>query len=77
MAYYVKGRAREVEVSGDALTDVNDDGGHSTLAYFHITVQGVFEDRIPTAKVLGGVIFEGSESEQIAHDAILKKLASI
>ena len=77
MAYYVKGRAREVEVSGDALTDVNDDGGHSTLAYFHVAVEGVFEDRVPTAKVLGGVTFEGSESEQIAHDAILKKLASI
>jgi hypothetical protein len=77
MAYYVKGRAREVQATGDALTDVNDDGGHSTLAYFHITVQGVFEDRVPTAKVLGGVTFEGSESEQVAHDAILKKLASI
>ena len=77
MAYYVKGRAREVQATGEALTDVNDDGGHSALAYFHITVQGVFEDRIPTAKVLGGVTFEGSESEQIAHDAILKKLASI
>ncbi len=77
MAYYLKGRAREIEVPGDALTDVNDAGSHSALAYFHITVQGVFEDRVPTAKVLGGVTFEGSESEQIAHDAILKKLASI
>lgn len=77
MAYYVKGRAREVQVTGDVLTDVNDGGGHSALAYFHIAVQGVFEDRIPTAKVLGGVTFEGSESEQEAHDAILKKLASI
>ncbi len=77
MAYYVKGRAREVRATGDALTDVNDAGGHSALAYFHITVQGVFEDRVPTARVLGGVTFEGSESEQIAHDAILKKLASI
>ncbi len=77
MAYYVKGRAAEIQVPGDALTDANDTGGHSTLAYFHVAVQGVFEDRIPTAKVLGGVIFEGTESEQIAHDAILKKLASI
>ena len=77
MAYYVKGQATEVEVSGDVLTDVNDGGGHSALAYFHIAVQGVLEDRIPTAKVLGGVTFEGSESEQEAHDAILKKLASI
>ena len=77
MAYYVKGRASEIQVPGDPLTDANDTGGHSALAYFHIAVQGVFEDRIPTAKVLGGVIFEGTESEQIAHDAILKKLASI
>ena len=77
MAYYVKGRASEIQVPGDALTDANDTGGHSALAYFHIAVQRVFEDRIPTAKVLGGVIFEGTESEQIAHDAILKKLASI
>ncbi len=77
MAYYVKGRAREVQVEGDPLTDVNDAGGHSALAYFHIGEIRVFEDRIPTARVLGGVTFEGSESEQMAHDAILKKLASI
>ena len=77
MAYYVKGLAREMEVTGDVLMDVNDGGGHSALAYFHIGVQGVFEDRIPTAKVLGGVTFEGSDSEQEAHDAILKRLASL
>jgi len=77
MAYYVRGEGAEVHPEGETLTDVNQAGGDSALAFFHIAVKQVLEDRVPTARVLGGVTFEGSDSEQIAHDAILKRLESI
>jgi hypothetical protein len=77
MAYYVHGEGVEVFPEGEVLTDVNQSGGDSALAFFHIAVNQVLEDRVPTARVLGGVTFEGSEVEQIAHDAILKRLESI
>ena len=53
MAYYVKGRASEVHVPGDVLTDANDTGGHSTLAYFHVAVQGVFRGSYPDGQGAG------------------------
>ncbi len=77
MAYYVRGEGVEVHPEGETLTDVNHSGGDSALAFFQIAVKQVLEDRVPTARVLGGVTFEGSEVEQIAHDAILKRLESI
>jgi len=73
MAYYVKGTAHELD-QGIKLTDINQEGGKSSLAFFKVTVDQVFEDRVPTARVLGGVTFEGSEIEEHAHQEILKRL---
>lgn len=74
MAYYVKGIAVEMKESSDRLTDINQDGSESTLAFFKVQVEQVFEDRVPTARVLTGVTFEGSEIEEQAHQKILKRL---
>lgn len=74
MAYYVRGLAEETGDGQDKLKDINQEGGESPLAFFQVRVEEVFEDRVPTARVLGGVTFEGSEAEDRAHQAILKKL---
>lgn len=76
MAYYIKGEA--VEVKGRApITDINQEGGESPLAFFTIEVGEVYEDRVPTTQVLSGVTFEGSEIEEKAHQQILKQLLEI
>ena len=74
MAYYVKGHAVEVQLAGPDVTDINQEGGESPLAFFEINVEHVMEDRVPTARVLSGVTFEGSEVEDQAHQEILKRL---
>lgn len=73
MAYYVRGMAREAE-AGAELTDLNEEGDQSPLAFFEVRVKEVYEDRVPTARVLSGVTFGGSEIEERAHGAILAKL---
>jgi len=77
MAYYVKGTAEEIQEGSGELTDVNQEGGESPLAFFKVRVEEVFEDRVPTARVLSGVTFEGSEIEEKAHQEILKKLMEL
>ncbi|MGH7771941.1 MAG: pyridoxamine 5'-phosphate oxidase family protein [Candidatus Binatia bacterium] len=74
MAYYVKGIAEETKESGDKLKDINQEGGNSPLAFFKVRVEQVFEDRVPTARILSGVTFEGSEIEDQTHQQVLKKL---
>jgi Pyridoxamine 5'-phosphate oxidase len=74
MAYYVKGTASEIRLESTDLTDVNQEGGESPLAFFRIEVREVYEDRVPTARVLSGVKFEGSEVEEQAHEKILRQL---
>jgi len=73
MAYYVKGAAQEFN-QGIQLTDINHEGGESPVAFFKVIVKQVYEDRVPTARVLSGVTFEGSEIEEHSHRAILKQL---
>jgi len=73
MAYYVKGSAHELN-QGIQLTDINHEGDESPLAFFKVIVEQVYEDRVPTARVLSGVTFEGSEIEEHLHQAILKQL---
>ena len=77
MAYYIKARAEEITDNRDKLTDINQEGGESPLAFFKVRVEQVFEDKVPTARVLSGVTFEGSEIEERAHQQILKKLLAI
>lgn len=74
MAYYVTGTASEIRPRVPNLTDVNQEGGESPLAFFEIEVREVYEDRVPTARVLSGVKFEGSEVEEQAHGKILRQL---
>jgi hypothetical protein len=74
MAYYVKGTASEIRPRATDLTDVNQEGGESPLAFFQIEVREVYEDRVPTARILSGVKFEGSEIEEQAHEKILRQL---
>lgn len=74
MAYYVKGIAEQIKEVGDELKDINQEGGESPLAFFNVRVEQVFEDRVPTARVLSGVTFEGSEVEDQTHRQVLKKL---
>ena len=74
MAYYVKGTASEIRPRATDLTDVNQEGGESPLAFFQIEVREVYEDRVPTARVSSGVTFEGSEVEEQAHEKILRQL---
>ncbi len=74
MAYYVKGMAEQIKEVGDELKDINQEGGESPLAFFNVRVEQVFEDRVPTARVLSGVTFEGSEVEDQTHRQVLKKL---
>jgi len=73
LAYYIKGSAAEVSQK-EELTDINQEGGDSPLAFFEVKVEEVREDKVPTARVLSGVTFEGSEAEDKAHRAILKRL---
>jgi hypothetical protein len=74
MAYYVKGTASEIRGRATDLTDVNQEGGESPLAFFEIEVKEIYEDRVPTARVVSGVSFEGSEIEDAAHQKILRQL---
>jgi hypothetical protein len=74
MAYYVKGTASEIRGRATDLSDVNQEGGESPLAFFQIEVREVYEDRVPTARVLSGVKFEGSEAEEQTHEKILRRL---
>src|SRR5918996_5520017 len=74
MAYYVKGTTSEIRPRLTNLTDVNQEGGESPLAFFEIEVREVYEDRVPTARVSSGVTFEGSEVEEQAHEKILRQL---
>jgi hypothetical protein len=74
MAYYVKGTASEIRPPAPDLTDVNQEGDESPVAFFQIEVREVHEDRVPTARVLSGVKFEGSEVEEQAHEKILRQL---
>jgi hypothetical protein len=76
MAYYIKGAAAELK-GRSPVTDLNQEGGESSLAFFAIEVGEVYEDRVPTAQVLSGVTFEGSEIEEKAHQQILKQLLEI
>jgi hypothetical protein len=76
MAYYIKGAAAELK-SRVPVTDLNQEGGESLLAFFSIEVREVYEDRVPTARVSSGVTFEGSEIEEKAHQQILKQLLEI
>jgi hypothetical protein len=73
LAYYIKSRAAEIS-EREKITDINQDGGDSPLAFFNMAVEEVKEDRVPTARVLSGVTFEGSESEDKAHREIFKLL---
>ena len=77
MAYYVRGMAEETKGEGGDLTDINQEGGDSPLAFFKVRVENVFEDKVPTARVLSGVTFEGSEIEEQTHQEILKRLLAI
>jgi hypothetical protein len=74
MTYYVKASARELPGAGEGLSDLNNQGGASPVAIFDVKVEGVFEDKIPTARVLTGVLFEGSEVEDQAHQGIFREL---
>jgi hypothetical protein len=77
MAYYVRGIAKEVAGVAQDLTDVNQEGGESPLAFFKVRVEQVFEDRVPTAKVLSGVTFEGTEVEEQTHREVLRRLLNL
>ena len=77
MAYYVRGIAEEVTDAGRGLTDVNQQGGESALAFFKARIEEVFEDRVPTARILTGVTFEATENEEQTHREILKRLLSM
>lgn len=74
MAYYVRGTAEKVIGAGVGLTDVNQQGAESPLAFFKVSIEEVFEDRVPTAKVLSGVTFEDTDVEEQTHREILKTL---
>jgi hypothetical protein len=74
MAYYIKGAASEIRGRAADLTDVNQEGGESPLAFFEVEVKEIYEDRVPTARVVSGVRFEGSESEEVTHQKILRQL---
>jgi hypothetical protein len=74
MTYYVKARAEEIPEAGRGLTDVNNQGGESEVAIFDVRVEGVWEDKIPTARVLTGVVFQGSDMEDQAHQGIFRQL---
>lgn len=77
MAYYVRGIAEEVIGAGDGLTDVNQQGGDSNLAFFKVRIEQVFEDRVPTAKVLSGVTFEATEVEEQTHREVQRRLLNL
>jgi hypothetical protein len=74
MTYYVKGTAEEQKLQGPPLADINQEGGESGLAFFKIHIEEVFEDKVPTARVLSGVTFEGSDIEEKAHREIFLRL---
>jgi len=77
MAYYVRGIAEEVIGAGSDLMDVNQQGGESPLAFFKVRVEQVFEDRVPTAKVLSGVTFAASAIEEQTHGEVLRRLLNL
>jgi hypothetical protein len=74
MTYYVKATAQEIAGASHGLSDINNQGGESPVAIFDVQVEKVFEDKIPTARVVSGVIFKGSDSEDQAHQSIFKQL---
>jgi hypothetical protein len=76
-AYYIKGKAEEIKQGEKNLTDINQEGGESPLAFFKVRVEQVSEDKVPTAKVLSGVTFEGPEIEEKTHQEILKRLLEL
>ena len=74
MTYYVKATAKEIPEAGGGLSDVNNQGEESLVAIFDVQVEGVWEDKIPTARVLTGVVFQGSDTEDQAHQGIFRQL---